>query len=236
MAAFAWARCIWSGQTAPVPSAIVFDLDGVLVDSEPIWAGVRERYIRTHGGRYAAEAEHRMKGMSATEWAAFLHGELGVCGRPEVIATEVADEVAAVYRGHLPLLPGAVATVRALAARWPLGLASSANRTLIELVLGLAGLHDSFSVVVSSEEVSAGKPAPDVYLEAARRLHVDARMWLAVEDSTNGILSALAAGMSVVAVPRDGAPVPADVLARCAAVLGGVAQLSPSVVERLAPG
>jgi HAD superfamily hydrolase (TIGR01509 family) len=219
-----------------VPSAIVFDLDGVLVDSEPIWAQVRERYTRAHGGRFSAGAEQRMKGMSAPEWAAFLHEELGVRGRPDVIAAEVADEVATVYRSHLPLLPGAVATVRTLAAQWPLGLASSANRTLIELVLGLARLEGSFSVAVSSEEVGAGKPAPDVYIEAVRRLHVDPRKCLGVEDSTNGILSALAAGMGVVAVPRDGAPVPSDVLARCAVVLEGVAELSPSVVERLAPG
>jgi HAD superfamily hydrolase (TIGR01509 family) len=215
-----------------VPSAIVFDLDGVILDSEPIWAAVRERYTRSHGGRWYDGAEASMKGMSAPEWAGFLH-ELGVPGPDEVIAADVAGEVAASYEQHLPLLDGAVDTVRALAARWPLGLASSANRSVIAVVLRLAQLEETFSAVVSSEEVAAGKPAPDVYLEAASRLRVEPGRCLSVEDSANGILSALAAGMTAVAVPRPGAPVPADVLARCAAVLDRLPGLTPSLAERL---
>ena len=214
---------------------MVFDLDGVLVDSEPIWAAVRERYTRRRGGRWFDGAEAAMKGMSAPEWARLLHEELDVAGDPEAIAAEVADEVAAVYRKDLPLIPGAVDTVRTLAARWPLGLASSANRSLIELVLGSTGLVETFSIVVSSEEVGRGKPAPDVYIEAARRLDVKPERCLGVEDSSNGIRSALAAAMKVVAVPCAGAPVPGDVLARCAAVLDRVTQLTPALADRLLP-
>jgi HAD superfamily hydrolase (TIGR01509 family) len=218
-----------------VPAAIVFDLDGVLIDSEPIWARVRERYTRGSGGHWYDGAEDRMKGMSAPEWAEFLRGQLAVPRTPEVIAAEVAAEVAEVYRDRLPLVPGAVDTVRALAARWPIGLASSANRSLIELVLASSGLAAAFSIAVSSEEVDTGKPAPDVYLEATRRLGVDGRRCLGVEDSPNGIKSALAATLTVVAVPRPDAPVPGDVLARCAAVLDRISELTPSLAEGLLP-
>jgi HAD superfamily hydrolase (TIGR01509 family) len=221
------------GRQPAAPAAVVFDLDGVLVDSEPIWAAVRERYTGLHGGHWYDGAEERMKGMSSLEWARFLHDEVGVARPTDEIATEVAGDVATVYRKRLPLLPSAVDTVLALASRWPLGLASSSNRPLIELVLQLAGLAGAFGVVVSSEEVASGKPAPDVYREAARRLGVAPGRCLAVEDSSNGIRSALAAAMIVVAVPRAAAPVPPSVLAQCAAVLDGLGELTPARAEQL---
>src|ERR671927_1487864 len=113
----------------------------------------------------------------------------------------------------LPLIPGAREAVASLAGRWPLGLASSANRPIIDLVLELAGIRDSFAATVSSEEVERGKPAPDVYLEAARRLRVGAERCAAIEDSSNGLRSAAAAGMTVVAVPNREFPPAEDALA-----------------------
>ncbi|HSD24651.1 MAG TPA: HAD family phosphatase, partial [Solirubrobacterales bacterium] len=150
--------------------AVVFDLDGVLVDSEAVWDEVRRRFTEENGGRWHEEAQRDMMGMSSVEWSRYVHDRLGVDMEPQRISAEVADRVADLYRERLPLLPGAVESVRALAAESPLGLASSSNRHVIDLVLDQAGIADCFRVTVSSEEVGAGKPAPDVYIEAARRL------------------------------------------------------------------
>jgi HAD superfamily hydrolase (TIGR01509 family) len=190
-------------------AAVIFDLDGVIVDSEAAWGEIRERFTRDTGGNWKPEAVREMQGMSSVEWSRYMRDELGVPLPPNVISERVADRVGDLYAERLPLLPGAVEAVRRLAAEWPLAVASSANRHLIELVVRLASLEDAFAAIVSSEEVERGKPAPDVYLEAARRLEVDPEACAAVEDSTNGLRSAHAAGMAVIAVPnRDFAPAP----------------------------
>jgi HAD superfamily hydrolase (TIGR01509 family) len=217
------------------PAAVVFDLDGVLIQSEEVWAEVRERLVRERGGTWRPEATRAMQGMSSPEWSRYLAGELGVPMTPAAISDEVVAGVAERYRAALPLEPGAVTAVRRLAGRWPLALASSANRPLIDLVLELAGLAAAFSATVSSEEVTRGKPAPDVYLAAAARLGADPRRCVAVEDSGNGIRSALAAGMRVVAVPNRGYPPPAEVLDAAHLVLAGLAELTPQAVEALVP-
>jgi HAD superfamily hydrolase (TIGR01509 family) len=212
---------------------VVFDLDGVLVDSEAAWGEIRRRYTEEAGGRWHDGALREMMGMSSVEWSRYMHDELGVPLPPEEISSQVADRVADLYREHLPLLPGAVEAVRSLAGEWPLAVASSSNRPLIDLVLELAGLADAFQATVSSEEVERGKPAPDVYLEAARRLGVEPGRCAAVEDSSNGIRSAHAAGMTVVAVPNRDFPPDADAIQLAAAELDSVAQLTPELVRTL---
>jgi HAD superfamily hydrolase (TIGR01509 family) len=174
-----------------------------------------------------------MQGMSAPEWARYMREEVGVALTEPQINQYVVDALLEGYRADLPLLPGAVAAVERLAAGWPLGLASSANRVIIDEVLELAGLRRLFTAVVSSEEVARGKPSPDVYVEAARRLGVDPPTCVAVEDSTNGIRSALAAGMRVVAIPNRQFPPAPDVLAQAALVLPTVEALTPDRVGRL---
>src|ERR1700737_70476 len=150
--------------------AVIFDLDGVLIDSEQAWTSERERLVRTRGGTWRADATREMMGMSSPEWSRYMREELGVEMEPDEIASEVVQALEDRYRRDgPPLLPGATDAVLALAARWRLGVASSANLRLIELVLDLAGLRERFVVAVSAEEVLHGKPAPDVYLEAARR-------------------------------------------------------------------
>jgi HAD superfamily hydrolase (TIGR01509 family) len=175
-----------------------------------------------------------MMGMSSPEWAAYLRDELGVELEPEAIVGEVVERMRAGYRDSVPLLPGAVEAVRELASRWPLGLASSANREIIDLVLDEAGLADAFRATVSSEEVDRGKPAPDVYLEAARRVGVEASACVAVEDSSNGLRSAHAAGMAVIAVPNAEFPPDEDAVALAAEVVDGVSELTADVVQRAA--
>ena len=215
--------------------AVVFDLDGLLVDSEAIWDEVRQRFTEEHGGRWHADAQRDMMGMSSLEWSRYVHDRLGVELEPERISTEVADRVADLYRDHLPLLPGAVESVRALGAEWPLGLASSSNRQVIDLVLDEAGIADEFTATVSSEEVGAGQPTPDVYLEAARRLDADQSSCVAIEDSTSGIRSAHAAGMAVIAVPNEDFPPDPDFLALAAVTLDSLDQLIPQVVRGIQP-
>ena len=186
--------------------AVVFDLDGVLLDSEEVWDGVRRKITTERGGRWRQDATRAMMGMSSTEWSAYMHDELTVPLAPVDIVREVVDRMKAVYRQQLPLIPGAKAAVARMAERWPLGMASSSNRELIDLVLELAGMRDEFVATVSSEEVVRGKPAPDVYLEVTRKLGVPADRCAAIEDSTNGILAARAARMRVIAIPNRAIP------------------------------
>ena len=210
--------------------AVVFDLDGVILDSEQVWDEVREELTRERGGRWHAQAQADMMGMSSVEWSRYMHEELGVPDPPEEINAEVVRRMIARYEERLPLIDGAVDAVRRIGVRWPLGLASSSNRQVIDRVLELAGLAPLFSATVSLEEVARGKPAPDVYLEAARRLGVEAERCAAVEDSGNGIRSAAAAHMRVIAIPNRLFPPPPDALALAAAVLPSIRDLTPDVV------
>jgi HAD superfamily hydrolase (TIGR01509 family) len=215
-------------------AAVVFDLDGVLVDSESVWNDVRRRFTEENGGRWHEDAQRDMMGMSSVEWSRYLRDRLGVVQmEPERISEAVADRVADAYRQRLPLLPGAVESVHALGAEWPLGLASSSNRQVIDLVLELAGIADAFQATLSSEEVGAGKPAPDVYVEAATRLGVAATDSAAIEDSTNGLRSAHAAGMAVIAVPNRDFPPDAEALGLANLVLESLEELTPDRVREL---
>ena len=210
--------------------AVVFDLDGVLVDSENVWDEARRELAAERGGRWHERASRDMMGMSSPEWSRYMREEIGLPDRPEEISAEVVGRLEAIYHRELPLIEGAVEAVERLAERWPLALASSSNRELIDLVLELSGLAPHFRVTVSSEEVERGKPAPDVYLEAARRLGVAPERCGAVEDSENGIRSAKAAGMRVLAIPNPDFPPEADALRLADDVLESIAELTP---ERL---
>jgi beta-phosphoglucomutase-like phosphatase (HAD superfamily) len=215
-------------------AAVAFDLDGVLIDSEPVWEEVRRAYVAEHGGRWQPDSQRRLMGMSTAEWAGYLSEELGVDRPPEVVATEVLDRMAERYGDRPPLLEGAVAAVGRLAERWPLGLASSSPRRLIGLVLEVSGLAGQFGAVVSTEEVAHGKPAPDAYLEVAARLGADPRGCAAVEDSSNGVRSAAAAGMRVIAIPSQRYPLDDDAAARASTILDRLDELTAITVERLA--
>jgi HAD superfamily hydrolase (TIGR01509 family) len=214
-----------------VIEAVVFDLDGVILQTEEVWDEVRGRYVVEHGGRYDEEAQRAMMGMSAPEWSRYLADELGVPGTPAQISADIVRLMEARYREELPLIPGAVEAVERLAGRWPLGLASSSNRPLIDTALALSGLDRSFTATVSSEEVARGKPAPDVYLEAARRLTVAPDRCAAVEDSHSGIRSAKAAGMRVVAIPNPSFPPDPEALALADLVLQSISDLDVDAVE-----
>jgi HAD superfamily hydrolase (TIGR01509 family) len=214
--------------------AVIFDLDGVLIDSEQSWAAAREQLARERGGTWSEGTARAMMGMSSPEWSRYMHEVLGVPMSPEEIAAEVVRRLEASYREHLPLIEDAPETLRALARRWPLGLASSANRSVLELVLELADVRDCFAATVSAEEVARGKPAPDVYLTAAEKLGANPSRCAAIEDSSNGLRAAAAAGMLVIAFPNREFPPEPEALALADAVIGSLRDLRPELLERVA--
>jgi HAD superfamily hydrolase (TIGR01509 family) len=214
-----------------VIEAVVFDLDGVIVDSEHVWDAAREVLARERGGHWHENAQTDMMGMSSTEWSRYMHDVIGLKDPPEEISAAVVSRLEATYREELPLIDGAPEAIARLAERWPLAVASSSNRPIINLVLELSGLDRFFRVTVSSEEVQHGKPSPDVYLEAALRLGVDPEHAVAVEDSHNGILAAKAGGMRVVAIPNRRYQPGEGVLAEADVVLEDISELTPEAVE-----
>jgi HAD superfamily hydrolase (TIGR01509 family) len=216
--------------------AVVLDMDGVLIEGEEVWDAVREQLVRERGGRWTSGAQAAMMGMSSPEWSRYMARELDVPMEPAAISSETVARVAARYAEGLPLVHGAVEVVRELAGQWPLGLASSANRPIIELVLDRSGLTACFRATVSSEEVARGKPDPDVYLEASARLGVPPERCAAVEDSASGLRSAAAAGMWVVAVPNRRYPPPAELVQAADLVLTDLRELNPAAIEGLGSG
>jgi HAD superfamily hydrolase (TIGR01509 family) len=213
--------------------AVIFDLDGVLIDSEPVWEEVRRQVVAEHGGQWAADTQQRLMGMSTGEWASYLSTGLGVQLPPDQVAELVISQMQDRYCAHLPLMPGAVTAVQQLAAHWPLGLASSAPLTLIDTVLNASALKPCFAATMSTEQVKAGKPAPDIYLAVAAKLGRDPADCAAVEDSANGLRSAAAAGCQVIAVPHPRYPPGPDALALARVVLTSLTELTPDVVRGL---
>lgn len=213
-----------------VVQAVVFDLDGVLVASEELWDEVRRGLAAEAGRPWPADATRAMQGMSTAEWSAYLVDVVGMPGRPQEVATIVIDRMAARYREQLPLLPGAREVVRRLGNRWPLGLASSSPRRLIDAVLESAGLTDQFVVSVSTEEVGAGKPSPEVYLNVVQKLGVTPGRTVAIEDSSSGIRSAKQAGLRLIAIPNAGYPPADDALALADLVVHSLDDIDPQLV------
>ncbi|GAA2649498.1 HAD family hydrolase [Paractinoplanes durhamensis] len=213
--------------------AVVFDLDGVIIDSEEVWEEVRRGYVAEFGRSFRPDTQDRMMGMSTGEWSTHLAEEVGVPRTPAQVADDVLGRMASRYRDDLPLIPGSVDAVRRIGARFPIALASSSARILIDQVLATAGLTDAFPVTLSTEEVPRGKPFPDVYLAAAEKLGLDPAVCAAVEDSSNGLRSAGAAGLAVIAVPHGVYPPAADALAMASLVVPSLGELSVEAIDRL---
>jgi HAD superfamily hydrolase (TIGR01509 family) len=214
-------------------AAVVFDLDGVIIDTEEVWEEVRRAYVAEHGRAFLPDSQQRMMGMSTREWSRHLAEDVGVGLPAERVAADVLERMAQRYRTSLPLIPGAVDAVRRMADAYPVALASSSARILIDQVLATAGLTGVFRVTLSTEEVARGKPAPDVYLEAVARLGLTPEVCAAVEDSSNGLRAAAAAGLAVVCVPHGVYPPAPDALAMADLVVTTLDQLTPEAVGEL---
>jgi HAD superfamily hydrolase (TIGR01509 family) len=216
-----------------VIEAVAFDLDGTLIESERRWEAARRDVTETCGGTWDQNAQPAMMGLSTPEWIAYMQRELGVSLDADEIRWRVLERVVASYRRDLPLAKGAQAAVRRLAERWPLAVASSSPRELIELVVELAGLDGAFEAVVSSGEVARGKPAPDVYLRACELLGSAPARTAAIEDSGPGVRSARAAGMPVVLIPGSEFPPDQGVLEEADLVLDSIGGLDVGAVAQL---
>ena len=214
-------------------AAVVFDLDGILIGSEPIWTEVRKDFVTREGGVWRLEAQRRMVGMSTAEWSLYMSTELQVPLPPSEIGSRVVDAMCMRYGDRPPLVDGAAEAVRALATRWPLAIASSSPRLLIDRVLKSSDLGALFRISVSSEEVERGKPAPDVYWRAADRLGVTPEACVAIEDSRNGVRSALAADMRVIAIPDPDFPLDQRLHERVSASLTSIRELTVAIVDGL---
>jgi HAD superfamily hydrolase (TIGR01509 family) len=215
----------------PPLAATIFDLDGVLIDSEAVWERVRRAFVAKHGGTYHENATRDIMGMSAPEWAHYIRTRLAVDLPEAEINRGVLAGVMAAYEVELPLIRGAVDAVRRIAAEMSVAIASSSNRPLIDLFVRDSGLTGAFAAVVSAEEVPRGKPAPDVYLRAAEVLAVPPAACAAIEDSSNGIRSAHAAGMLTVAIPNRDYPPAEDALALANIVLHDIVALDAQVLS-----
>ena len=219
--------------TAHPPAAVVFDLDGVLVESEHLWEEMWSRHAARSGVPWTAADTAHVQGMSAPEWSGHLADRIGGLDPAAVETAVVDDMVAALEGGRIEPYRGAVAMVRDVAGRVPIALATSAPRRLVDAVLARHGLAASFTATVSSAEVARGKPGPEVYLAAAARLGVAAADCLAVEDSANGLRAAHAAGMTVVAIPHPTYPPAPDALALATRVVDGVPAAHRELLARL---
>jgi HAD superfamily hydrolase (TIGR01509 family) len=213
--------------------AIIFDLDGVIVESEQVWDRVRRRFVEKHGGTWREDSSRHMMGLSTRAWARYLTADLGVTLPEEEVAKQVIEEMKRDYGHSLPLVRGAVPVVRELATNWRLAVASGSPMSLIEAVLDAGSIRGEFQVLVSTDEVVAGKPAPDVYIETARRLKVRVERCVVVEDSSNGIKSAATAGARVIAIPNSAHPPDHETLSLAAFVLADISSLTAEVVRSL---
>lgn len=212
--------------------AVIFDMDGVIVESEHLWDQAREELVKETGGRWGANAQTAMMGMASHEWSVYVRDELEVPLSAEEISTRVVGRLEALYREDLPLIDGSAEAVHAAAEHWPVAIASSSNRELIDLIAELAGIAVALKTTVSSEEAGRGKPAPDVFLAAAENLGVDPADCVVVEDSANGIRAAVAAGMPVIAAPNRDFPPPQEILDIATLVVDRVADVTPAVIEK----
>jgi HAD superfamily hydrolase (TIGR01509 family) len=213
--------------------AVVFDLDGVLIDSEHMWDEVRRGVAASADRPWPPGATLAMQGVGTADWSTYMAETIGIPRPPEVIAEQVTETLAKRYMAALPLMAGAITAVERMARRWPLGLASASPRRLIDIVLSSSALGRLFEVAVATEEVEAGKPSPAVYQEVVRRLGADPAQTVAIEDSSSGLRSAHAAGLIVVAVPQTAFPPTAEALSLAHAELPSLAALVPSVIDHL---
>jgi HAD superfamily hydrolase (TIGR01509 family) len=211
--------------------AVIFDMDGVIVESEALWDKAREDLVKETGGRWGANAQEAMMGMASHEWSVYVRDELQVPMTAEEISRDVVGRLEDLYRKDLPLIEGSAEAVHAAAEFWPVAIASSSNRELIDLIAELAGIHKVLKTTVSSEEAGRGKPSPDVFLLAAEQLGVDPENCVVIEDSANGIRAGVAAGMKVIAVPNRDFPPSQDALDLATLVIDRVTELTNATIE-----
>lgn len=206
--------------------AVIFDMDGLLVDSEPVWDQAR-RDMATQAGVDWNRDDHRAcMGVSTHEWAAYMIRRLSLAMTPQQVAEAIIARMVERYKQQIPFLPGALAAVDLAAQHYPTAVASGSPRLLLDTVVSSPELRGKFQVVLDSDGLAAGKPAPDVYLETARRLGIAPERCVCLEDSANGITAGKRAGMAVIAVPDPRFPPSRSTLEQADVVLNSLEEFS----------
>ncbi len=213
--------------------AVLFDMDGVVVDSEPVWNRTRTELAAERGLAWTEDMQRACMGRATVEWAEVMRDRLGLPEPVDEVIEDMRRRMLAAYRHRLPVIPGAVEAVRRMAGAFAVALASGSMTVLIHEVLAATGLDRVLPVVVLGDTVPRGKPAPDIYLEAARRLEVPAADCCGVEDSGNGLRALRAAGMKAVAVPTPDWPLAPDALALADLRLSRIDELTVEAVRGL---
>jgi HAD superfamily hydrolase (TIGR01509 family) len=213
--------------------AIVFDQDGLLVDSEPHWNEARRQMAAERGIEWTRDDQKACMGVSTLTWAKYMIRRMNLDQTPDQVIARIVGTMETLYARQVPYLPGAVQAVDCAARFGPTGLASGSHRRLIDMVTADAPLRGKFKVVVCADDVPAGKPAPDVYLRAARELGVRAASCICLEDSANGILAGKSAGMKVIAVPDHRMPPLQEILRQADLVLPSLVEFNRDVILSL---
>jgi mannitol-1-/sugar-/sorbitol-6-/2-deoxyglucose-6-phosphatase len=213
--------------------AVIFDMDGVLVDSEVYWRKSREEFARALGKVWTDEDQRLAMGRNTIEWAHVMQTRLNLDMSLEQIMADVKARVIAHYEQRLPVLPGALEAVRTAASAYRIALASGSPTEIIQEVMRLTGLDQVFEAIVYGDDMPNGKPAPDIYLETARRLNIPPAQCVGIEDSANGIRSVKAAGMIAIAVPSPEFPLPDEVLRLADQVMPSLETFSVELVQSL---
>jgi HAD superfamily hydrolase (TIGR01509 family) len=216
--------------------AVIFDIDGLLVDSEASWFQAGVEFMQQHGKTWTEDDHQLNMGSAPAQWAQYIREHFGLALSPQVIQAAVTGLVSQQYEESLPLLPGAIQAVRVAASAYEVALASGSPPELINRVVSLTRLERFLKATVSGSDVTRGKPAPDIYFEAAHRLGVPPKQCVGIEDSANGIASVKAAGMFCIAVPTPAYPVPQEILDSADRVLSSLEAFSVGLVQSLQPG
>ncbi len=214
-------------------AAVIFDMDGVIMDSEEYWWEERSALAQQYGAEWLPDDQRHTMGTNTHEWSLYMKQRMGLDMSPEEIGDLMVSRVNARVSAHLPVLPGAVEAARIAASAYPVALASGSATPIINEVLRVTGLDQVFQVVVGGDSVTRGKPDPEIYLLAAAQLGVDPALCLGIEDSVNGLRALKAAGMYAIAVPSHNFPPPDDVLAMADARVASLTEFSLDLIRQI---
>lgn len=216
--------------------AVIYDMDGVLVDSEVYWDKSRIEFARDRGLVWTDEFQRLAMGRSTVGWARVMQEKLALDEPIDAIIAEMKARVIAHYEARMPARPGALESVAHIKRHFRVGLASGSPTDIIKAVLRITGLDQLFEVMIYGDEAPRGKPAPDIYLEALKQLGVAPAVSLGIEDSANGLRSLRAAGMFAVAAPSPDYPLPDDVLALAHAHITTLEDFNVNLIRRIERG
>ena len=213
--------------------AIIFDMDGVLVDSEVYWDKSRVEFAKDRGKTWTDEFQRLAMGRSTVGWAQVMQEKLQLDESIDEIIAEMKARVIAHYEKRMPTRPGAIESVHHMKQHYRVGLASGSPTEIIKAVMRITGLDQVFEVMVYGDGIARGKPAPDIYLEAMAQLGVTAPVTVGIEDSANGLRSLKAAGILAVAAPSPDYPLPADILALGDAHISTLADFNIDLIRQI---